>query len=86
MSRSGAVAAADSEAWVSGVHFALLGTLMLADGAGDRLAVSGAGSGLCSPACCCPPWPGPGQDHSRGRRPFAESASPRLSAPARAGN
>jgi hypothetical protein len=31
----------DSEAWVSGVRFALLGTLMLADGAGDPVVVSG---------------------------------------------
>src|ERR1022692_3724495 len=42
MSRSGAAAAEDSEAWVSGLRFALLGTLMLADGAGDPVAVSGA--------------------------------------------
>src|ERR1017187_3231783 len=32
----------DSEAWVSGVRFALLGTLMLAGGAGDPVGVSGA--------------------------------------------
>src|ERR1035441_7257718 len=34
--------AGDSEAWVSGVRFALLGTLMLADGGGDPVAVAGA--------------------------------------------
>ena len=32
----------DSEAWVSGVRFALLGTLMLAGGAGDPVVVPGA--------------------------------------------
>src|ERR1022692_1268978 len=32
----------DSEAWMSGVRFALLGTLMLAGGAGDPVVVSGA--------------------------------------------
>jgi hypothetical protein len=32
----------DSEAWVGGVRFALLGTLMLAGGAGDPVGVSGA--------------------------------------------
>src|ERR1017187_8696690 len=32
----------DSEAWVSGVRFALLGTLMLAGGAGDPVGVCGA--------------------------------------------
>src|ERR1022692_3237283 len=31
----------DSEAWVSGVRFALLGTLMLDGGAGDPVVVSG---------------------------------------------
>src|ERR1035441_7425074 len=34
--------AGDSEAWVSGVRFAFLGTLMLADGGGDPVAVAGA--------------------------------------------
>jgi DNA-binding SARP family transcriptional activator len=37
-----AAAAGDSEAWVDGVRFALLGTLTLADGAGNPRTVPGA--------------------------------------------
>ena len=38
----GSGASGGCEAWVSGVRFALLGTLTVADGAGDPVAVAGA--------------------------------------------